>query len=55
MSYKEILKRQIRELEEKIANAKDEKSELQIQLNRLQVLEFEEDIKESDRIQLLKG
>lgn len=55
MSYKQILKKQIQELEEKISDAKEEKAELQKQLNKLKVLEFEEDIKETDNIQLLKG
>lgn len=55
MSYKDILKKQIQELEEKISDAKEEKFELQRKLNILKVLEFEEDIKEECNIQLLKG
>lgn len=55
MSYKEILKRQIQELEGKIAAAQGEKSELERQLNKLRVAEFEEDLKEQSEQQLLKG
>jgi cell division protein FtsL len=55
MSYKDILKKQIRELEEKIASATTEKDELQKQLNKLRIAEFEENIVEDNNQQLLKG
>lgn len=55
MSYKEILHRQIKELEEKIAQAQGDKAELQNQLNRLKISEFEEDLREENGQQLLKG
>jgi hypothetical protein len=55
MSHKDELKRQIRELEEKIAIDEGEKLQLQIELNRLKLAEFEEDLRESDNRQLLKG
>lgn len=55
MSYKEILKRQIQELESKIASAQGEKRELETQLNKLRLAEFEEDLKEQNEQQLLKG
>ena len=55
MSYKEILLKQIVELEEKIASDSSEKEILQKELNRLKVAEFEEDIKESRERQLLQG
>lgn len=55
MQYREILQKQIRELELKIANDSSEKEELQKQLMKLKLAEFEEDIKEEDNRQLLKG
>jgi hypothetical protein len=55
MSYREILQRQIKELEEKIAQAEGDKAELLRQLNKLKVAEFEEDIREENNQQLLKG
>lgn len=54
MTYKQILQKQIRELEEKIASSQGEKAELQKQLQRLQLSEFEED-ERTDNKQLLKG
>lgn len=55
MSYKEILKKQIAELEEKIQSAKGEKSELEKQLNKLKLAEFEEDLATESTQTLLKG
>lgn len=55
MRYKEILKRQIRELEQKIAEDQGEKAELEKQLNKLKLAEFEEDLREENGQQLLKG
>lgn len=56
MSYKELLLKQIRELEIKIAEAQGDRADLIKELNRLQVAEFEEDMRESDNNQqLLKG
>jgi hypothetical protein len=55
MSYKEILQNQIRELEEKIVKFEGDKSILMDQLQKLKRDEFEEDIRESDNKQLLKG
>lgn len=54
MSYKEALQKQINELERKIVLARDEKKELQIQLNRLKLAQFEEDMRESPQQQLLQ-
>jgi hypothetical protein len=54
-SHRDELKRQIRDLEEKIARDEGEKLQLQIELNRLKIAEFEEDLKESDNRQLLQG
>ena len=55
MSYKDELKRKIRDLEEKIARDEGEKLQLEIQLNKLQLAEFEEDLKETQNQQFLKG
>ncbi len=56
MSYKEILQKQIRELETKIANSQNEKEILTQQLNRLKLAEFEESEREyNSNQQLLKG
>ena len=55
MSYKDILKKQIAELEEKIQSALGEKSELENQLNKLKVAEFEEDMATESTQTLLKG
>ena len=55
MSYKDELKRKIRDLEEKIARDEGEKLELEVQLNKLRLTEFEEDLKEQQNQQLLKG
>lgn len=55
MSYRNILKKQIAELEEKIQSAQGEKSELENQLNKLKVAEFEEDMATESTQTLLKG
>jgi len=55
MSHKDELRAKIRDLEEKIARDEGEKLQFQIELNRLKLAEFEEDLKESDNRQLLKG
>lgn len=55
MSYRQLLLKQIEELEKKIAEAQGDKAELLNQLNRLQIAEYEEDIRESTDAQLLKG
>lgn len=54
MTYKQILQKQIQELEEKIKNSQGEKAELLKQLTKLQLSEFEEEQRESGQ-QLLKG
>jgi hypothetical protein len=54
MSYREILEKQIKELEERIANYQGDKKILQDQLNKLKLTEFEESERESGQ-QLLKG
>jgi DNA-binding transcriptional MerR regulator len=55
MSYKEILQKQIKELEQKIAEAEGDRAELQRQLSKLRLAEFEEDLAETENRTLLKG
>ena len=55
MSHKDELKRKIREIEEQILKDESLKLQYQAELNRLKLAEFEEDLKESDNRQLLKG
>ena len=59
MSYNDELKTKIRELirelDEKIVRDEGEKLELEIQLNKLRLSEFEEDMKETQNQQFLKG
>jgi hypothetical protein len=55
MSYKEELRAKIRELEEKILKDEGEKLDLEVQLNKLRLTEFEEDMKEQQNQKLLKG
>jgi cell division protein FtsL len=56
MTYKDILKKQIQELEEKIASQQGERDELVKQLTRLKLAEFEEDmVSEGSQQTLLKG
>jgi len=55
MSYKETLKRQIYDLEQKIKLAQGDKAQLEKELSKLQIAEFEEDMRESSDQQLLKG
>lgn len=54
MSFKEILKKQIQELEERISVFQGDKKILEAELNRLKLAEFEESERESGQ-QLLKG
>jgi hypothetical protein len=55
MTYREELKSKIRDLEKKIAKDETEKLQLEIELNKLKLAEFEEDMKESSEQKLLKG
>lgn len=55
MSYKEQIKAKIRDLEEKILKDQGAKLELEIELNKLRLTEFEEDMKESQNQKFLKG
>jgi hypothetical protein len=49
------IKAKIREIEKRMAEDESEKLELEIQLNKLKLAEFEEDIKETQNQQFLKG
>jgi predicted nucleic acid-binding Zn-ribbon protein len=55
MSYKETLKARIREIEKRMAEDESQKLELEIELNKLRLSEFEEDMKESQNQKFLKG
>jgi hypothetical protein len=54
MSYREILLKQIAELEKKIESDSAEREILQKELQRLKRAEFEEDIRESNERRLLQ-
>jgi hypothetical protein len=55
MPYKDELKNKIRDLEKQIAKDENEKLQLEIELNRLKLAEFEEDMAETQNKKLLKG
>jgi hypothetical protein len=55
MSYREELKAKIREVEKRMAKDESEKLQLEIELNKLRLAEFEEDIRETNEKRLLKG
>ena len=55
MSIQETLKRQIAELEKRITTEKGDVEALKRELARIQVQEFEEDLREEGNRQLLKG
>lgn len=56
MSYRNILLKQIQDLEKKISEQTSDKEELQKQLQRLKLAEFEEEMAtEGERPTLLKG
>lgn len=54
-SYKRLLKQQIKELEIHIEQSTEKKEDLQKELNKLRIAEFEEDMREESTQQLLKG
>lgn len=54
-SYKRLLKQQIKELEIHIEQSTEKKEDLQRELNKLRIAEFEEDMREESTQQLLKG
>jgi hypothetical protein len=55
MSYRDELKAKIRDLEKKIAKDETEKLQLEIELNKLRLTDFEEDLKETQEKKFLKG
>lgn len=55
MSYRNLLLKQIAELEQRIANSTADKAELEQQLQKLKLSEFEEDMRESNEQVLLKS
>lgn len=55
MSHKDELRRKIRDIQKRIAEDESQKLELEMQLNKLQLAEFEEDLKEQQNQQFLKG
>ena len=54
-SYRNLLLKQIAELEQRIANSTADKAELEQQLQKLKLSEFEEDMRESNEQILLKS
>ena len=54
-SYKKLLKQQIKELEIHIDQSTEKKEDLQRELTKLKMAEFEEDMREESSQQLLKG
>ena len=54
-SYQKFLRQQIQELEIHIEQSSEKKEQLQIELNKLKIAEFEEDMREDSNQQLLKG
>jgi hypothetical protein len=55
MSYRNLLLKQIAELEQRIASNTADKAELEQQLQKLKLSEFEEDMRESNEQVLLKS
>lgn len=55
MSYKDYLKQRIVELESKVAKDQEELKEIQKELNRLKLAEFEEEMATENTQQFLKG
>ena len=54
MSYREVLIKQIAELETKIATDSAEKQDLEKKLQRLKLAEYEEEWRETQEIRLLQ-
>ena len=55
MSYKEYLNKRIIDLEQTISKTSEEKEKVQVELNKLKLAEFEEDMATESNQQLLKG
>ncbi len=55
MSYKEYLNKRIKDLEQTMSKTSEEKEKVQVELNKLKLAEFEEDMATESNQQLLKG
>jgi hypothetical protein len=58
MSYREIIKKRIAELEQKISESEQDRNRLEVlrsELTKLSMQDFEEDMREESTQQLLKG
>jgi len=55
MSYKEYLNKRIKELEQTMSKTSEEKEKVQVELNKLKLAEFEEDMATESDQQLLIG
>ena len=55
MSYKEYLNKRIKELEQTMSKTSEEKEKVEVELNKLKLAEFEEDMATESDQQLLKG
>jgi len=55
MSYKDYLNKRITDLEQTISKTSEEKEKIQLELNKLKLAEFEEDMATESNQQLLKG
>ena len=55
MSYKEYLNKRITDLEQTLSKTSEEKEKVQVELNKLKLAEFEEDMATESNQQLLKG
>ena len=55
MSYKEYLNKRITDLEQTISKTSEEKEKVQVELNKLKLAEFEEDMATESNQQLIQG
>jgi hypothetical protein len=58
MSYREVIKKRIAELEQKISESEQDRNRLEVlrsELIKLNMQDFEEDMREESTQQLLKG
>jgi hypothetical protein len=58
MSYREVIKKRIAELEQKISESEQDRNRLEVlrsELTKLSMQDFEEDMREESTQQLLKG
>ena len=55
MSYKDYLNKRIKDLEQTMSKTSEEKEKVQLELNKLKLAEFEEDMATESNQQLLKG